>query len=255
MQPTKPLTKRQRRLMEGSVKEVDTPTFKTHFRMQRIEPLTSNQSLAMSAYRAGDNLLLVGSAGTGKTFLALAMTLQDIIAGDTPQNKVVIIRSVVPTRDMGFLPGNEAEKTAVYEAPYIGICTELFGRSDAYSILKSKGVLEFTSSSFVRGTTIKDSLVIIDEMQNMTAHELHTIITRIGENSKVFFCGDIRQNDLASKSREKSGFVDFFKVLQSMKEFTPVEFTQADIVRSSLVKSYILAREELEEDGVISPLA
>lgn len=242
MQSTKPLTKRQRRLMDGAVQQVDTPTFKTHFRMQRVEPLTDNQSLAMAAYNRGDNLLLHGMAGTGKTFLALAMALQDMMAGDVTQKKVTIVRSVLPTRDIGFLPGSIEEKIGVYEAPYIALCTELFGRADAYSILKSKGVIEFIPTSFVRGVTIQDSIIILDEVNNCTFHEIDSIITRPGKNCRLLICGDMRQSDL-TREQERAGLGDFIRIVDRMKSFSHIEFEEEDIVRSDLVKEYLIAKE------------
>lgn len=242
MQSTKPLTKRQRRLMDGAVQQVDTPTFKTHFRMQRVEPLTDNQSLAMAAYNRGDNLLLHGMAGTGKTFLALAMALQDMMAGDVAQKKVTIVRSVLPTRDIGFLPGSIEEKIGVYEAPYIALCTELFGRADAYSILKSKGVIEFIPTSFVRGVTIQDSIIILDEVNNCTFHEIDSIITRPGKNCRLLICGDMRQSDL-TREQERAGLGDFIRIVDRMKSFSHIEFEEEDIVRSDLVKEYLIAKE------------
>lgn len=242
MQSTKPLTKRQRRLMDGAVQQVDTPTFKTHFRMQRVEPLTDNQSLAMAAYNRGDNLLLHGMAGTGKTFLALAMALQDMMAGDVTQKKVTIVRSVLPTRDIGFLPGSIEEKIGVYEAPYIALCTEFFGRADAYSILKSKGVIEFIPTSFVRGVTIQDSIIILDEVNNCTFHEIDSIITRPGKNCRLLICGDMRQSDL-TREQERAGLGDFIRIVDRMKSFSHIEFEEEDIVRSDLVKEYLIAKE------------
>jgi phosphate starvation-inducible protein PhoH len=169
------------------------------------------------------------------------------------QDKMVIIRSVVPTRDMGFLPGSNKEKSKVYEAPYYAIFAELFGRGDAYEYLKNKNIVEFMTTSFVRGITLNDCVVIVDEIQNMTAQELHSVFTRIGKNCRVILSGDIKQNDLNGK-REESGFKDFLKVLDYMRDFSIIEFDRNDIVRSTLVKSYIIAREELEERGLVATL-
>jgi phosphate starvation-inducible protein PhoH len=168
----------------------------------------------------------------------------EIMNGHTDMNKVVLIRSVVPTRDMGFLPGSVKDKAKVYEAPYQSICNELFGRGDAYEILKGKNTVEFQTTSFVRGITFNNCIVIVDEMQNMTYQELDSVITRIGDNCKIIFCGDFKQTDLL-KDSEKNGLLNFMKVLKKMNMFSHIEFTREDIVRSKLVKSYIIAKEEL----------
>jgi phosphate starvation-inducible protein PhoH len=163
---------------------------------------------------------------------------------DTLQNKIYIVRSVVPTRDMGFLPGNQKEKMRVYEAPYYAICTELFGRSDAYDILKQKNAIEFMSTSFVRGITMNDCYVIVDEMNNCSFHELDSVITRIGKNCRVMFCGDFRQSDL-TKDQERAGLKDFMKVIYKLSGFEYIDFLEDDIVRSKLVKEYIIARQKM----------
>jgi phosphate starvation-inducible protein PhoH len=164
--------------------------------------------------------------------------------GHGDQNKVIILRSVVPTRDMGFLPGSAKDKAKVYEAPYYSICNELFGRGDAYEILKTKGIVDFQTTSFIRGTTFSDCIVVVDEMQNMTYQELDSVITRIGDNCKIIFSGDFKQTDLL-KDAERNGLLNFMKILKHMNLFDCIEFTKEDIVRSKLVKSYIIAKEEL----------
>lgn len=188
--------------------------------------------------------MLHGMAGTGKTFLSLYLALEDLMEGCSEQNKIYIVRSVVPTRDMGFLPGSQKEKMKVYEAPYYAICTELFERSDAYEILKQKNAVEFMSTSFVRGITMNNCYVIVDEINNMTFHELDSVITRIGKNCRVIFCGDFRQSDL-TRDQERNGLKDFMKVVDKLNDFVYIDFKESDIVRSKLVKEYIIAREKL----------
>lgn len=194
MSNTPKLTKRQRRLLGDQPSE--DMSFKSHFRMSQINPLTDNQHDVFRDYEEGKNILLHGIAGTGKTFLSLYLALRDIMAGDTPFKKIVIVRSAVATRDMGHLPGSAEDKMAVYEAPYIAICTELFGRADAYGILKAKGAIEFVPTSFVRGTTIQNAIIILDEVNNCTFHEIDSLITRPGKNCRLLICGDMRQSDL-----------------------------------------------------------
>ena len=213
------------------------------FKPNKIKPMTDNQLKAFECYEEGQNLLMHGLAGTGKTFVSLYLALNDLIENQE-HNKIVIVRSVVPTRDMGFLPGNAKEKSKVYEQPYYNICTELFGRGDAYEILKMKGMIEFQTTSFIRGNTFNDTIIIVDEMNNMTFHELDSVITRVGQNTKILFCGDFRQTDLL-KETEKRGLTDFMRILQRLKSFSHVEFEEEDIVRSGLVKDYIIAKDRL----------
>ena len=203
--------------------------------LQEIEPLTQNQLLA---FESNKHLLLHGVAGTGKTFISCYLALDDMIKGC--YNNLVILRSAVPTRDIGFLPGNEKEKSAIYEAPYKDIAVELFGRGDAYEILKQKSIVHFMTTSFIRGITLRDAVIIIDECQNMTLHELDSIITRVGENCRVIFCGDFRQSDLG-----KNGLEQFVSILKRMEQFDLIDFEIKDIVRSEFVKSYITAKTEL----------
>ena len=214
-----------------------------HIRLSRIEPITANQKKTFETFETGKNLLLYGTAGTGKTFISLYLALHEVISGYSDYRKVVIVRSVVPTRDMGFLPGTAKEKSFVYEAPYHAICSELINRGDAYEILKKKNIVEFMTSSFVRGITLRDCIVVVDEFQNMTDDELHSVITRVGDNCKVVFCGDCRQNDL---KKETTGFHKFLQILSTMRSFGIVEFNIDDIVRSETVKEYIIKREQYE---------
>jgi phosphate starvation-inducible protein PhoH len=190
----------------------------------------------LQVFESDKNLLLHGCAGTGKTFISLYLALDDIEKGD--YSKIILIRSVVPTREMGFLPGTESEKSRVYEEPYIGILQELFNRGDdPYGQLKSKNVINFITTSHIRGVTFQDSVIIVDECQNMTFHELDSIITRIGQNCRIIFCGDFFQSDLKS-----TGILAFMEVLKEMEEFDFVEFGITDIVRSNLVRSYLVAK-------------
>jgi phosphate starvation-inducible protein PhoH len=245
----KRLTRKERRLQRQSQEVIKE---KLNFTLKKINPLTENQRRTFNAYDNDKHLLLIGTAGTGKSFLSIYLGMQDIMEQRTHE-KMIIIRSVVPTRDMGFLPGSNKEKSKVYEAPYYAIFTELFGRGDAYDYLKNKNLVEFMTTSFVRGITLNDCVIIVDEFQNMTASELHSVFTRIGKNCRVVFAGDIKQNDFTYK-REQSGFGDFFKVIDKMRDFGIIEFDRNDIVRSDLVKSYIIAREELEDRGLVAAL-
>jgi phosphate starvation-inducible protein PhoH len=240
---TKRLTRKEKRILrqngdKGNIQE------KLNFVLKRIEPLTQNQKLSFQSYQQGKNLMLHGMAGTGKSFISIYLALEEVLRENTPYKKVVIVRSVVPTRDMGFLPGNSKEKAKVYESPYMAICSELFGRGDAYEYLKNKGIVEFVSTSFIRGITLNDCIIVVDEIANMTLHELDSVITRIGKNCKILFCGDFRQSDF-TKDQERNGLIDFMKIIRKMKSFVFVDFDENDIVRSSLVKEYIIQKDRL----------
>ena len=200
-----------------------------------IEPLTRNQVLAFESER---KLVLNGVSGTGKTFISCYLAFDDMTKGIYKQ--LIIIRSAVPTRDIGFLPGSEKEKASVYEEPYKDIAVELFQRGDSYEILKTKGLLHFMTTSYLRGITLKDAVIIVDECQNMSFHELDSIVTRVGTNCRIVFCGDFRQADLA-----KNGLQEFIRVLKAMDQFDLIDFEIKDIVRSDFVKDYITAKTDL----------
>lgn len=213
---------------------------RSNLSLAHVESLTPNQKKAFELFDQGYHLLLHGSAGTGKTYLALYFALREMLRGKV--DRVYIIRSVVSSRDIGFLPGTVKEKSRMYETPYYGLCSELFGRDDAYEVLKTKGQIEFETTSFMRGLTFRESVVIIDEVQNMKDVEILTIMTRIGENCRIIACGDSKQSDL-EKETEKQGFWKFHSTIQDMSSVEEIQFTQSDIIRSDIVKEYLLARE------------
>jgi phosphate starvation-inducible PhoH-like protein len=218
--------------------------------LSEIEPLTDNQELLFDAYAKGQNLFAYGAAGTGKTFISLYLALKEVLNPDTPYEKIYIVRSLVATREIGFLPGDHEDKSSLYQIPYKNMVKYMFKMPDdnsfemLYGNLKSQDTISFWSTSFIRGTTFDNAILIIDECQNLNFHELDSIITRVGEDSKIIFCGDVVQSDLI-KQHERNGIVDFIKIIQSMKEFTSVEFGIEDIVRSGLVKSYLIAKHNL----------
>lgn len=218
------------------------------FTLRDIVPKTEAQKDTVEAFNEGYNLILHGTAGSGKSFISLFLALKKIITSTEHYQKVIIIRSCVPTRNVGFLPGDLKEKTEIYEEPYKIMINELFHRNDAYNHLKEKGILEFTTTSFLRGITFNNCVLVVDEIQNMNFEELNTIITRIGQHCKVIFAGDIKQTDLYRTKTDISGFNKFLKIIDSIEdEFDIIEYTPDDIVRSGLVKKYILAKEKLEE--------
>lgn len=215
--------------------------------LRHAEPRTENQAKAFDIFDCGKNMLLHGVAGTGKTFISLYLAVDDIFNGEDLKKQVVIVRSAVPTRDMGFLPGKESEKTAIYEAPYQDIMSQVTTRGDGYDILKQRGVIKFITTSYIRGTTLDNSIVLVDECQNMTFHELDSIITRTGENTRIIFCGDFRQTDLR-KPNDQSGIKEFMTILKTLNNFGTVEFNYDDIVRSGLVKQYIMAKDKINDN-------
>ena len=237
------LSKRDKRLQRQSAPGA-TP--QNNLSVKCVAPKTENQAITFSAFAEEKHLFLHGSAGTGKTFISMYLALRELEYANSPHKKIFLVRSTVPTRDMGFLPGNSKEKTKVYEQPYYAICAELYERGDAYEILKQKNLIEFMTTSFIRGTTLSNCIVIVDESQNLDWMELNSIITRAGENSRFIFCGDFKQDDLTStRYKEESGIVKFKGVIEQMPDFHMTEFTRDDICRSELVRNYIIACENL----------
>lgn len=237
----KRLTKRERRVLKQTT---NTTNGSFNSSLKDFSPLTSNQAQVFKHFDGDSHLVLHGLAGTGKSFISLYLALRSILSGVSDYNKVIIVRSVVPTREMGFLPGSVKEKIKVYEQPYETICTELFDRGDAYSVLKSKNYIEFMSTSFIRGITLDNCIVLVDEVQNMLFGELDSVITRIGKNSKLVLCGDFRQSDL-QKDIDRRGLLEILRILKEMDYFKYVEFGEQDIVRSDFVKQYIIQKSRL----------
>lgn len=212
-----------------------------------IKPKTDNQMAVWEAYKDDQNILIHGVAGTGKSFILLYLALKEMLSTRSEIERVYVVRSIVPTRDIGFLPGDLDEKISVYSEPYRAIVAELFPDiENAFDMLQLQGKLLFVPTSYIRGLTIRNSVVIVDECQNLTFHELDSIITRIGEQSKIMFAGDYRQSDLHKES-EKSGLKRFMNILDTMESFDTVEMQIDDIVRSGLVKDYIVAKSKMEE--------
>ena len=214
-----------------------------------IQPITDNQKVLFDSYKEGKHVIAYGAAGTGKTFITLYNALKDVLDENTPYERIYIVRSLVATREIGFLPGDYEDKSDIYQVPYKHMVKYMFQMpSDAdfemlYGNLKAQETIKFWSTSFLRGTTLDNAIVIVDEFQNLNFHELDSIITRIGEDSKIYFCGDASQSDL-QKTNERNGIVDFMKIIRSMPSFSLIEFGINDIVRSGLVKEYLIAKLE-----------
>ena len=222
----------------------------TYNQLSTIKPVTDSQKLVFESWKKGINQFLFGCAGTGKTFISLYLALQEVLKNETPYDKVIVVRSLIPTREIGFLPGDEEDKAALYQVPYSNMMQFMFEQpneqafSMLYDRLKAQGSFYFLSTSFLRGLTFDNSIIIVDECQNLNFHELDTIITRVGQDSKIMFCGDFGQSDLA-KLNERNGLMDFLQILQEMQEFNCTEFDIGDIVRSGFVRSYLIQKTKL----------
>jgi phosphate starvation-inducible protein PhoH len=216
--------------------------------LKTFEALTQNQQKFFDAYKRGDYFItLHGVAGTGKTFCAVYKALEEVLDKTNPFKKIIVVRSAVQGREVGHLPGDISEKMEIYQQPYRQICETLFGRKDSWDRLEEQGYIEFISTSFIRGMSFDDAIIIVDEMQNLTFEEIDTVMTRVGYRSKIIWCGDYRQTDLNKKKNDVSGILKFFDIANHMDAFTKIEFTVDDIVRSSLVREYIIAKLKYED--------
>ena len=215
-----------------------------------IKPITDNQKIVFDSWKEGKNHFLFGAAGTGKTFISLYLAMQNVLDLKSPYERVFVVRSLIPTREIGFLPGDEEDKAALYQVPYQNMVKFMFEQPNEqsfinlYDRLKGQGSLYFLSTSFLRGLTFDNAIIIVDECQNMNFHELDTITTRVGQDSRIVFCGDFDQSDL-QKMNERNGLHDFLRILEEMDEFSCVEFTIGDIVRSGFVRSYLINKIKL----------
>ena len=222
----------------------------TYSQLNEIKPVTDSQKVVFDSWKQGLNQFLFGCAGTGNTFVSLYLALSEVLKNETPYDKVVMVRSLIPTREIGFLPGDEEDKAALYQVPYSNMMQFMFEQPNEqafetlYNRIKAQGSFYFLSTSFLRGLTFDNTIIIVDECQNLNFHELDTIITRVGQDSKIFFCGDFSQSDL-TKMHERNGLMDFLQILQEMEEFNCVEFNIVDIVRSGFVRNYLIQKTKL----------
>lgn len=221
---------------------------KNHLKLRSFKPLSENQSKVFDSYKNEKHLLLTGAAGSGKTFLAVYLGLREILESDSEYKNLIVVRSAVQSRNLGFTPGSVEEKAKVYEQVYKGIVDELFGRGDSYYILRNKEIFDFQTTSFLRGTSFNNSIVILDEAQNCNFTELETVITRIGYHSKIIICGDYRQTDL-NGPHDKSGIRKFQQILETMPSFDVINFGVEDVIRSGLVKEYLIASMKYKDKG------
>ena len=222
----------------------------TYNQLTNIKPVTDSQKIVFDSWKKSQNQFLYGCAGTGKTFISLYLALQEVLRNETPYDKVIVVRSLIPTREIGFLPGDEEDKAALYQVPYSNMMQFMFEQpneqafSMLYDRLKAQGSFYFLSTSFLRGLTFDNSIIIVDECQNLNFHELDTIVTRVGQDSKIFFCGDFGQSDL-TKLNERNGLMNFLQILQEMQEFNCTEFDIGDIVRSGFVRNHLIQKTKL----------
>ena len=222
----------------------------TYNQLNQIKPVTDSQKLVFDTWKQGQNQFLFGCAGTGKTFVSLYLALSEVLRNETPYDKVIMVRSLIPTREIGFLPGDEEDKAALYQVPYSNMMQFMFEQPNEqafetlYNRIKAQGSYYFLSTSFLRGLTFDNSIIIVDECQNLNFHELDTIITRVGQDSKIVFCGDFSQSDL-TRTNERNGLMDFLQILQEMEEFNCIEFNIGDIVRSGFVRNYLIQKTKL----------
>jgi len=213
--------------------------------LPKLHPITQNQARVSDHFKKGLNLSLSGCAGSGKTFWGLYLALEEVLDKNTRYDKIIIVRSVVPTRDIGFLPGTEEEKLDAYTSPYRSIFAELFKDPEAWTKLVNQGAVEFLSTSFIRGITLSNCIILVDEMQNLNFHELDSVITRMGNDSRIIFCGDYYQSDF-EKEKDKTGILQFLEILDNMAYFEHISFGFEDIVRSGIVREYIMTKEMMK---------
>lgn len=252
---TKRLTRKEKRLLRRQGKNPENIQEKLNFNLKHFEPLTENQKLTYKSYETGKHLFLCGSAGSGKTFLSLYLALKEVLEGNnkSSRTKIVIVRSAQSSKDIGYLPGSHKQKLEVYESAYKNICTELFGRGDAYEYFKQKGIIEFHPTSFLRGMTLENSIIIVDEFQDMCWNEITLISSRVGKNSRIIYSGDLRQTDLKF-DRDRKGHIVFANIIKTLPSIETIEFTERDIVRSGFCKEWIIACSKYEQNNGVSLL-
>lgn len=222
---------------------------KENLQLKKIKPLTDTQRHAFECYEEGKNLLLLGSPGTGKTYISLFLALQAVL--EKKQNKIILVRSATPSKNVGFLPGTLAEKTQILEEPFKVIVNDLLERGDGYNLTKTKKIIEFHPTSYIRGLTFDDAVIVVDETQNLEWNELYAIMTRLGKNTRIFFCGDYQQSDLKNNSwaKPKEDILKFARVIENMEEFASLNFNHSDIIRSEIVKNFIISCSKIHPDG------
>ncbi len=217
----------------------------THHDLRNIKPMNEAQRMFFESYILGANVVANGSAGTGKSYISLYLALNDVLDNEQEQDKIILVRSAVQGREIGFTPGDVNEKMAPYESPYVDIFADLLGKKTAYQDMKDLGKLQFMPTSFLRGNSWDNAVIVIDEIQNCNLQEILTVMTRCGKNSKIIAIGDMIQNDLIQKKNDTSGMSVLLEIANRMPEFDVITFTKNDIVRSAFVRSFITAYEDV----------
>lgn len=213
-----------------------------------IVPLTDRQDDAFRSWyqRADSHLALLGSAGVGKTLLACYLGINEVLNPKTPQKQLIIVRAANATKEIGFLPGTKEEKEEIFQLPYFDVFRFLFNRAATYRDMCDAGVIKFTTTSHIRGLTFENAIVIFDEIQSASRHDIDSLATRLGDDSRLIMIGDGYQNDLHSKrGTEVSGFDYAVGMMHKIDDFDVIQFTHDDIVRSGFVKKWIIESERI----------
>ena len=216
----------------------------TH-RGRPIRSKTLGQRAYVEAVRKHELTLAVGPAGTGKTYLAMAMAVVALKAKEV--ERIVLTRPAVEAGEkLGFLPGDMTQKVDPYLRPLYDALHELMG-VDSYQRLAERGTVEVAPLAFMRGRTLSDAFIILDEAQNATSEQMKMFLTRLGANSRCIVTGDVSQTDLPKD--KKSGLVEAVNVLRNVESVAIVELTARDVVRHELVQRIVQAYEKYEKNG------
>jgi phosphate starvation-inducible PhoH-like protein len=209
-----------------------------------VTPKSLTQKEYIDAIRKYDIVFGIGPAGTGKTYLAMAMAVSALSKGIV--SRIILTRPAVEAGEaLGFLPGDLAEKVDPYLRPLYDALHDMM-QFEKTAALMQKGIIEVAPIAFMRGRTLNDSFVILDEAQNTTSEQMKMFLTRIGFNSKAVITGDITQIDLPSN--RTSGLIESKNILQAIDGIKFIFFTKKDVVRHKLVQEIIRAYEELENE-------
>lgn len=208
-----------------------------------LKPKTLGQKKYVEAIRKNTITLGAGPAGTGKTYLAVAMAVTAFRAKEV--NRIILTRPAVEAGEkLGFLPGDLQQKVDPYLRPLYDALFDMLG-AEAFARYQERGSIEVAPLAYMRGRTLDDSFIILDEAQNTTREQMKMFLTRLGFNSKMVVTGDITQIDLPDG--KKSGLVQAMRILKNIPDISICRFTEKDVVRHKLVQDIIKAYEKSEE--------